>query len=53
LPPRSQRRRGGVRKDPQGIKGISPYWEAIREGDGAYVARDYAAAIAAFSERSA
>jgi len=37
-----------VRKDPQGIKGISPYWEAIREGDGAYVARDYAAAIAAF-----
>ncbi|HOU92353.1 MAG TPA: tetratricopeptide repeat protein [Polyangiaceae bacterium] len=37
-----------VRKDPQGIKGISPYWEAIREGDGAYVARDYPAAIAAF-----
>lgn len=37
-----------VRKDPQGIKGISPYWEAIKEGDGAYVAQDFPAAIAAF-----
>lgn len=40
--------RAEVRKDPQGVKGISPYWEAIKEGDGAYVARDFPAAVAAF-----
>lgn len=41
---------GGVRKDPKGLTGISPFWEAIREGDKAYVARDYASAIAAYQK---
>ncbi|MBN2192754.1 MAG: tetratricopeptide repeat protein [Polyangiaceae bacterium] len=39
-----------VRKDPQGIRGISPYWEVIKEGDNAYLARDFVAAIAAFQK---
>lgn len=40
----------GVRKDVKGVKGISPYWEAINKGDAAYVARDYDGAMAAYKE---
>ncbi len=40
----------GVRRDPNGVKGISPYLELIAKGDRAYVARDFDAALAAFRE---
>ena len=40
----------GPRKDPQGIKGISPFWESVKKGDNAYIARDFDGAIAAFKE---
>jgi tetratricopeptide (TPR) repeat protein len=40
----------GVRRDPKGIKGISPYLELIVKGDHAYVARDFDGAIAAYRE---
>lgn len=40
----------GVRRDPNGVKGISPYQELINKGDRAYVARDFDGAIAAFRE---
>src|SRR6478609_3481914 len=40
----------GVRRDPNGVKGISPYMEAIIKGDKAYVARDFDAAIATYRE---
>ena len=39
-----------VRRDPKGIKGISPYWEALVKGDRSYVARDFDGAIAAYQE---
>jgi tetratricopeptide (TPR) repeat protein len=39
-----------VRRDPKGIKGISPFWEALKKGDDAYVARDFDGAIAAYTE---
>ncbi len=40
----------GPRKDPDGIKGISPFWEDLKRGDNAYVARDYDGAIAAYTD---
>jgi tetratricopeptide (TPR) repeat protein len=40
----------GVRRDPKGIKGISPYLELSNKGDRAYVARDFDGAIAAYRE---
>ncbi|MBX3129824.1 MAG: tetratricopeptide repeat protein [Polyangiaceae bacterium] len=40
----------GVRRDPQGIKGISPFWESVKKGDDLYVARDFDGAIAAFKD---
>lgn len=40
----------GPRKDPAGITGISPYMEAVKKGEDAYVARDFKGAIAAFQE---
>jgi tetratricopeptide (TPR) repeat protein len=40
----------GVKRDPKGIKGISPYTELIAKGDRAYVARDFDGAIAAYRE---
>jgi tetratricopeptide (TPR) repeat protein len=40
----------GVRRDPKGIKGISPYLEQIAKGDRAYVARDFDGAIQAYRE---
>ena len=41
---------GEVRRDPQGIKGISPFWELVNKGDAAYVARNFDVAIAAYQE---
>jgi tetratricopeptide (TPR) repeat protein len=38
----------GVRRDPAGKKGVSPYWEAIRRGDEAALARDFAKAQEAY-----
>ncbi len=40
----------GVRRDPKGVKGISPYIELIVKGDHAYVARDFDGAIAAYRD---
>lgn len=40
----------GVRRDPKGIKGISPYVELINKGDRAYVSRDFDGALAAYRE---
>jgi tetratricopeptide (TPR) repeat protein len=40
----------GPRRDPKGIKGISPFWEAIKKGDDAVAARDLEAAKAAYQE---
>ena len=37
-----------VRKDPRGIKGISPFWESVKQGDSALIARDFESAIAAY-----
>ncbi len=39
-----------TRKDPAGVKGISPFWEHVKSGDNAYVARDFDGAIAAYQE---
>jgi tetratricopeptide (TPR) repeat protein len=41
---------GSVRKDPRGVKGISPFWEAINKGDSALIARDFDGAIAAYKD---
>jgi tetratricopeptide (TPR) repeat protein len=38
----------GPKKDPKGIKGISPFWEAVKKGDNAFVARDFDGAIAQY-----
>jgi tetratricopeptide (TPR) repeat protein len=40
----------GVRRDPKGIKGISPFWEQIKKGDDALSARDVEGAKAAYQE---
>jgi tetratricopeptide (TPR) repeat protein len=39
-----------VRRDPRGLKGISPFGEALQRGDVAAVARDFDGAIAAYRE---
>jgi tetratricopeptide (TPR) repeat protein len=41
---------GGVRRDPHGVKGISPFQEAVKKGDNALVARDFDGALAAYRE---
>ena len=41
---------GEVRRDPQGVKGISPFWESLKKGDDLYVARDFEGAIAAYRD---
>jgi tetratricopeptide (TPR) repeat protein len=38
------------RRDPSGVKGISPFWESMKKGDNAYVARDYEGAIAGYRD---
>jgi hypothetical protein len=40
----------GPRRDPEGIRGISPYMELIKKGEDSYVARDFAGAVAAFQD---
>jgi tetratricopeptide (TPR) repeat protein len=40
----------GIRRDPKGVQGVSPLWEALGKGDGALLARDYDAAIAAYRD---
>jgi tetratricopeptide (TPR) repeat protein len=39
-----------VRRDPKGIKGISPFWEVLKRGDAAYLARDYEQAASVYAE---
>jgi tetratricopeptide (TPR) repeat protein len=39
-----------VRRDPQGVTGISPFWETIKKGDGLFVARDVEGALNAYRE---
>jgi tetratricopeptide (TPR) repeat protein len=41
---------GEVRRDPNGVKGISPFWENVNKGDAAYIARDFDAAIGAYRD---
>lgn len=40
----------GVRRDPKGVKGISPFWEAIKKGDDALAARDVDGAKTQYQE---
>jgi tetratricopeptide (TPR) repeat protein len=40
----------GVPRDPKGVQGISPMWEAIGKGDSAVLARDYEAAVLAYRD---
>lgn len=46
----AQPKEDGVRRDPKGLKGISPFWEHLKKGDNAYIARDFEAAIAAYRQ---
>ncbi len=39
-----------IKRDPRGIKGISPFTEALKKGDSALVARDFDGAIAEYRE---
>ena len=41
---------GGARRDPKGVKGISPFQEAVKKGDNALLARDFDGALAAYRE---
>jgi tetratricopeptide (TPR) repeat protein len=41
---------GAPRRDPRGVKGISPFMEALQKGDSALIARDFDGAIAAYRE---
>jgi tetratricopeptide (TPR) repeat protein len=41
---------GGVRRDPKGHKGISPFWESIKKGDDSLSARDIEGAKTAYQE---
>ncbi|MET0790556.1 MAG: tetratricopeptide repeat protein [Polyangiaceae bacterium] len=41
---------GSARKDPRGIKGISPFREALNKGDSALIARDFELALVAYKE---
>jgi tetratricopeptide (TPR) repeat protein len=41
---------GEVKRDPQGLKGISPFWEALKKGDDLYVARDLDGAITQYKD---
>lgn len=41
---------GEVRRDPQGLKGISPFWEALKKGDDLFVARDLDGALTQYKD---
>lgn len=38
------------KKDPRGIQGVGPFWDALSKGDAAYAARDFEGAIKAYRE---
>ena len=40
----------GPRRDPRGVKGISPFWEALKKGDDAAAAHDLDGAKAAYDD---
>jgi tetratricopeptide (TPR) repeat protein len=40
----------GPRRDPRGVKGISPFWEALKRGDDAVAAHDLDGAKAAYDD---
>jgi tetratricopeptide (TPR) repeat protein len=46
----AQKADSGPRRDPKGIKGISPFWEALKKGDSSFIARDFDGAIAAYRD---
>src|SRR6478735_3275051 len=46
----AKREASEVRRDPRGIKGISPFREAIKRGDAALLARDIEAAVVAYRD---
>lgn len=48
--PTADKKDKGPRKDPAGIKGISPFWESVNKGDSALLARDFEGAIAAYKD---
>jgi tetratricopeptide (TPR) repeat protein len=41
---------GEVKHDPKGVRGISPFWEAIKKGDDALAAHDIEGAKAAYQD---
>ena len=48
--PAAEKTADGVRKDPKGVTGISPFWEALQAGDSAFVARQYTVALQKYQE---
>jgi tetratricopeptide (TPR) repeat protein len=48
--PEAANTKDGVRRDPKGKQGLSPFWEAVRRGDAAALARDYVKAKQAYQE---
>ena len=48
--PAAEKTADGIRKDPKGVTGISPFWEALQAGDSAFVARQYTAALQKYQE---
>lgn len=49
-PAPGQKAPDGIRRDPDGIRGISPYMEMVKKGEDAYVARDFQGAVTAFQD---
>lgn len=49
-PPAPATATGGARKDPRGVKGVSPFRESVNKGDRALIARDFDGAIAAYKD---
>jgi len=39
-----------IRRDPAGIKGVSPVWDSLKLGDASFIARDYETAIKHYRE---
>ncbi len=39
-----------VKRDPKGVQGISPFWEAVNRGDRGFVARDFDKAITEYRD---
>jgi tetratricopeptide (TPR) repeat protein len=40
----------GIRRDPVGLKGVSPMVEAVAQGDAAFIARDFPPALTAYTD---